>query len=205
MTERLEERCIISGLGQSDVGRRITKGVMELTLDAVIEAITDAGLQPAYIDGVMSWPGAITRNDSLAPSGPGGSGPGPHAVIDALRLEPTWYYGGPETPGMFAAVIHACMAVATGMCRHVVVYRALNEATAWRTVTDRVSADAAGVTGPDAVDAAVRGAVRPDLDGHVGDPPHARVRGRRASRWRRSPSTRGATPSATRRPCCRAT
>jgi acetyl-CoA C-acetyltransferase len=69
-------------------------------------------------------------------------------VIDALRLQPTWYYGGPETPGMFAAVIHACMAVATGMCRHVVVYRALNEATAWRTVTDRVSTDAAGVTGP---------------------------------------------------------
>ena len=87
----------------------------------------------------MSWPGAVTRNDSLAPSGPGGSGPGPHAVIDALRLQPTWYYGGPETPGMFAAVIRACMAVATGMCRHVVVYRALNEATAWRTVTDRVA------------------------------------------------------------------
>ena len=92
---------------------------MDLTLDAVLEAIADAGLKPADIDGVMSWPGAITRNESLAPSGPGGSGPGPHAVIDALRLQPTWYYGGPETPGMFAAVIHACMAVATGMCRHV--------------------------------------------------------------------------------------
>ena len=148
MTERFEDRCIISGIGQSDVGRRVTKGVMALTLDAVLEAIADAGLKPADIDGVMSWPGAVTRNDSLAPSGPGGSGPGPHAVIDALRLQPTWYYGGPETPGMFAAVIHACMAVATGMCRHVVVYRALNEATAWRTVTDRVSTDAAGVTGP---------------------------------------------------------
>ena len=80
----------------------------------MLEAIADAGLKPADIDGVMSWPGAVTRNDSLAPSGPGGSGPGPHAVIDALRLQPTWYYGGPETPGMFAAVIRACMAVATG-------------------------------------------------------------------------------------------
>jgi acetyl-CoA acetyltransferase len=148
MTEHLEDRCIISGIGQSDVGRRLSKGVMDLTLDAVLEAIADAGLTPADIDGVMSWPGAITRNESLAPSGPGGSGPGPHAVIDALRLKPTWYYGGPETPGMFAAVIHACMAVATGMCRHVVVYRALNEATAWRTVTDRVATDTAGVTGP---------------------------------------------------------
>ena len=176
VTERFEDRCIVSGLGQSDVGRKMTKGVMDLTLDAVLEAIGDAGLKPADIDGVVSWPGAVTRNESLAPSGPGGSGPGPHAVIDALRLQPTWYYGGPETPGMFAAVIHACMAVATGMCRHVVVYRALNEATAWRTVTDRVSTDAAGRHGPTAVDAAVRGVLRPHVDGHVGDAPHARVR-----------------------------
>ena len=98
MSERLEDRCIVSGLGQSEVGRRMTKGVMELTLDAVLEAIADAGLKPADIDGIVSWPGAVTRNDSLAPSGPGGSGPGPHAVIDALRLQPTWYYGGPVTP-----------------------------------------------------------------------------------------------------------
>ena len=71
MTERFEDRCIISGIGQSDVGRRVTKGVMALTLDAVLEAIADAGLKPADIDGVMSWPGAVTRNDSLRPERPG--------------------------------------------------------------------------------------------------------------------------------------
>ena len=77
---------------------------------------------------------------------------------------------------MFAAVIHACMAVATGMCRHVLVYRALNEATAWRTVTDRVATDAGGVTGIDAVDPAVRRLLGAELDGAVRAPPHARVR-----------------------------
>jgi acetyl-CoA acetyltransferase len=145
---RLEDACIISGIGQSDVGRRITKGVLALTLDAALEAIADAGLRPTDIDGVVSWPGAVSRADGLAPSSPGSSGPGPHAVIDALRLNTKWHYGGPETPGMFAAVIHACMAVASGLCRHVLVYRALNEATAWRTVSERVSADASGVKGP---------------------------------------------------------
>ena len=144
---KFEDACIISGIGQSEVGRRVTKGVMALTLDAALEAIGDAGLKPADIDGVISWPGAISRAEGLAPASPGSSGPGPHAVIDALRLQPTWYYGGPETPGMFAAVIQACMAVATGMCRHVLVYRALNEATVWRTVTERVNTDAGGVTG----------------------------------------------------------
>src|SRR3954453_20064476 len=145
---KFEDACIISGIGQSEVGRRVEKGVMALTLDAALEAIGGAGLQPHDIDGVISWPGAVSRADGLAPSSPGSSGPGPHAVIDALRLQPTWYYGGPETPGMFAAVIHACMAVASGMSRHVGVSRALNEATAGRTGTARGHADAAGVTGP---------------------------------------------------------
>jgi acetyl-CoA acetyltransferase len=145
--ERFEERCIVSGIGQSEVGRRVEKGVMALTLDACLEAIGDAGLEPKDIDGVISWPGAISRAEGLAPPGPGSSGPGVHAVIDALRLHTTWHYGGPETPGMFAAVIHACMAVASGLCKHVLVYRALHEATAWRTATERVSTDLDGVAG----------------------------------------------------------
>ena len=147
MMERFEERCIISGIGQSEVGRRPTKGVMALTLDACLEAIADAGVTVADIDGVVSWPGAVSRAEGLAPPGPGSSGPGVHAVIDALRLQTNWHYGGPETPGMFAAVIHGCMAVATGLCRHVLVYRALNEATAWARSAERVSVDPDGVAG----------------------------------------------------------
>ena len=111
MTESLEQRCIISGIGQSEVGRRMTRGVMALTLDACLEAIADAGLTPADIDGVVSWPGAISRAEGLAPPGPGSSGPGVHAVIDALRLNTNWHYGGPETPGMLGVGhprMHGC-------------------------------------------------------------------------------------------------
>src|SRR5437764_13624815 len=102
MTKTLEQRCIISGIGQSQVGRRVTKGVLALTLDACLEAIADAGLKPADIDGVISWPGAVTRAEGLAPPGPGPSGPRPHAVIDALRPQTNWHPGGPRTPGMLA-------------------------------------------------------------------------------------------------------
>ena len=49
---KFEDACIISGIGQSEVGRRVEKGVMALTLDAALEAIGDAGLKPADIDGV---------------------------------------------------------------------------------------------------------------------------------------------------------
>ena len=205
MTARLEDGCIISGIGQSEVGRRVEKGVMALTLDAALEAIADAGLRPADIDGVVSWPGAVSRAEGLAPSSPGSSGPGPHAVIDALRLHPTWYYGGPETPGMFAAVIHACMAVATGMCRHVLVYRALNEATVWRTVTDRVEHRRRRRHRGDAVDAALRRVLGPELDGPLRHAAHARVRhdprAARGDRAQRPPQRR----SATRRPSCSGT
>lgn len=144
---RLEEECIISGIGQSDVGRKMNTPVMDLTLDACLLAIHDAGLTPTDIDGVISWPGAVSQAEGLAPASPGSSGPGVHAVMDALRIQPNWHYGGPETPGMFAAVIQACMAVASGMSRHVLVYRALNEATVWRQVTERVSSSEAGVEG----------------------------------------------------------
>jgi acetyl-CoA acetyltransferase len=147
VSDRFEQACIISGIGQSDVGRRLTRSIMALTLDAALEAIADAGLRPADVDGVVSWPGEISRAEGLAPPGPGSSGPGVHRVIDALRLRTNWHYAGPETPGMLASVIHACMAVASGMCRHVLVYRALNEATAWRRATERIAADAEGVTG----------------------------------------------------------
>lgn len=147
MTERFEERCIISGIGQSDVGRKLTRGVTALTLDACLEAIHDAGLKPGDIDGIVSWPGAVTRAEGLAPPGPGSSGPGVYTVMDALRLRPKWHIAGPEAPGMFAAVIEACLAVSSGLCRHVLVYRALGEATAWRQATERVSADLNAVTG----------------------------------------------------------
>jgi acetyl-CoA acetyltransferase len=145
--ERLEEQCIISGLGQSRTGRKMDIPVMALTLDACMEAITDAGLTPSDIDGVISWPGAVSRAEGLAPASPGSSGPGPHAIMDALRIQPTWHYGGPETPGMFAPIIQACMAVASGLSRHVLVYRALNEDSVWRKVTERVTSGDNGVEG----------------------------------------------------------
>ena len=74
---KFEDECIISGIGQSEVGRRVEKGVMALTLDAALEAIGDAGLVPADIDGVVSWPGAVSRADGLAPSSPGPPAPVP--------------------------------------------------------------------------------------------------------------------------------
>lgn len=119
----VERRAIISGIGQSDVGRRLNRSELDLTIDASLAAIADAGLTPADIDGLATYPGGIALV-------PGFSGPGTPAVQDALRLNLRWHSGGMEGPAQIQAVINAVMAVASGLARHVLVYRTVTEATA---------------------------------------------------------------------------
>ena len=50
--EIIERRAAITGVGQSDVGRRLFRDPLELTLDACLAAIDHAGLTVADIDGI---------------------------------------------------------------------------------------------------------------------------------------------------------
>lgn len=120
--EILERRACITGLGQSDVGRRLMRDPLELTLDACLAAIGDAGLRREDIDGLATYPGG---------GGPAGfSGASLTEVHDALRLDLAWYEGGMESPGQLGSVINACMAVACGLATHVLCFRSVWEATA---------------------------------------------------------------------------
>ena len=123
-TERLERRAVISGMAQSQIGRRLFRTDMDLTAEAALAAIADAGLRPDDIDGIASYPGAM----GAAP--PGFAGPGIMEVQDALGLSVDWHMAGPEGPAQIAPVIMASLAVAAGLARHVLVYRTVSEATA---------------------------------------------------------------------------
>ncbi len=118
-----EQRSVISGIGQSEVGRRLGRTGLELTLDASLEAIADAGLTPDDIDGIATYPGA-----NQGP--PGFSGPGTPEVQDALRLQVDWHSGGIEGAAQLAAVVNAVLAVGAGLARHVLVYRTVTESSA---------------------------------------------------------------------------
>ncbi len=120
---QFERRSIISGVGQSDVGRRLGRSGLDLTIDAALEAIADAGLTPADIDGIATYPGGGGG------AGPGFSGPGTPEVQDALRLEVGWHTGGIEGAAQLAAVVNAVLAVGAGLARHVLVYRTVTEST----------------------------------------------------------------------------
>jgi acetyl-CoA acetyltransferase len=121
MTE-FERRSIISGIGQSAVGRRLGRTGLDLTIEAALAAIADAGLEVADIDGLATYPGAGL-------GGAGFSGPGSPEVQDALRLELNWHAGGIEGPAQLAAVVQAVLAVGAGLARHVLVYRTVTEAS----------------------------------------------------------------------------
>ncbi len=124
MTATIGERStVVSGIGQSQVGRRIYRNPLELTLDACLAAIEDAGLTREDIDGLATYPGNLTVP-------PGFSGGGITEVQDALRLELNWFAGGMELPGQLGSVVNAITAIAAGLCDHVLCFRTVWEASA---------------------------------------------------------------------------
>ncbi|TDV72623.1 thiolase family protein [Pseudomonas sp. LP_7_YM] len=120
---RYEKDVAITGIGQSEVGRPSSKSAMRLTLDACLEAIADAGLTREDIDGVACWPGDNNNGDPFSPVGPS-------ALKSVLGLNVNWFGAGYEGPGPLAGVINGAMAIAAGLCRHVLVFRTITEASA---------------------------------------------------------------------------
>jgi acetyl-CoA acetyltransferase len=121
--DHIEQRCAISGIGQSDVGRRLGRDPLELTLDACLAAVDDAGLTVAEIDGLSTYPGALSPVRGF-------TGAGAYEVIDALRLDVDWYDSGLETSGQLGSVMKACLAVGAGMATHVLCFRSVWEGSA---------------------------------------------------------------------------
>ncbi|MGH9275159.1 MAG: thiolase C-terminal domain-containing protein [Acidimicrobiales bacterium] len=118
--DRFEHLAVLSGIGRSAIGRRLMIDPLSLTIDACLAAIEDAGLTLDDIDGLSTYPGAV---------GMGMSEGGVTAVEEALRLRPTWINGGGDLPGPGGSVIAAMLAVASGLCRHVLCFRTVWEST----------------------------------------------------------------------------
>jgi acetyl-CoA acetyltransferase len=115
--------AFITGVGQSEVGIGLTRHPLLLTLDAVKEALAEAGLGIAQIDGVSTYPGRAAGYLGFSPVGA-------DELIDALGIRATWYAGGGEITSQLGAVVAAAMAVRTGQARHVICFRTVYEAAA---------------------------------------------------------------------------
>ena len=124
--EPIERRAVISGVGQSDIGRRLGRSELDLTIEAAQAAIADAGLTRDDIDGLSTYPGMGVGTGGFA-------GPTSPEVQDAMGLSLNWHDGGGEGAGQMRAVISASLAVAAGLARHVLVYRTVTEGSAQGT------------------------------------------------------------------------
>jgi acetyl-CoA acetyltransferase len=115
-------RAVISGIGQSAVGRRLGRYGIDLAVEAVLLAVEDAGLGIDDIDGVASYPGPVMAEAGFA-------GAGTHDVRDTLGIRTRWFNSGLETPGQLGPVMYAAAAVACGLADHVVCFRSVFEST----------------------------------------------------------------------------
>ncbi|MEV7038474.1 OB-fold domain-containing protein [Amycolatopsis sp. NPDC051061] len=117
---KYEDRVALTGVGQSRVGRRLMVDPISLTVDACLAAVADAGLDLDEIDGLSTYP-------AVSPTGM--SEGGITALSEALQLRPTWVNGGSEVPGQIGSITAGMLAVAAGLCRHVLCFRTVWESS----------------------------------------------------------------------------
>jgi acetyl-CoA acetyltransferase len=122
MKQYLEKTVAITGIGQSAISRKSSRSALELTLDACLAAIEDAGLSPADIDGCCTWPGRTDEDFGFGPVSTS-------EVKEALNLQLNWFSGGREAPGQLGAAFSAMGGIALGVANHVLVFRTVLEGT----------------------------------------------------------------------------
>jgi acetyl-CoA acetyltransferase len=117
-----EKTVAISGIGQSAITRGTTRSALDLTLDACLAAIEDAGLRIEDINGCCTWPGRVDNDPGFGPVSTSD-------VKEALNLQLNWFSGAKEAPGQLGAAFSAIAAIAAGIAKHVIVFRTVYEAT----------------------------------------------------------------------------
>lgn len=132
--------AFITGIGQSEVGIRLERHPLLLTIDAIREALGDSGLTLADIDGISTYPGRSAQPPGFSPVGT-------DDVIEALRLKVRWYNGGFEITSQLGAVVEAVGAVMSGQARHVLCFRTVYEAAALSRPDDYPRPDPSRIDG----------------------------------------------------------
>lgn len=132
MTQPFEKSVAITGIAQSRLYRKPTVYPFNLAVDACLGAIADAGLTPADIDGVATWPAAQVG------VGHGNAAASTTDIKNNLGLKLNWFVSG-HGPAQYASIINAIGAIAAGYCTHVLCYRA--EGERWVPTYGRAYAD----------------------------------------------------------------
>jgi len=115
----LRNKAAIVGLGATEFSKDSGRTEIQLGVEAIMSALNDAGIDPADVDGMATY--TMDNNPEIEL----------HRLIGGRELKffSRAHYGGGAA---CAPVMHAAMAVATGVAEVVVVYRAMNERSGFR-------------------------------------------------------------------------
>jgi len=114
MPTTLKDEAAIVGIGQTEFSKNSGRSELQLACEAVKAALDDAGLEPSDVDGMTTF--TMDQNDEIEVA----RGVGLGDITFYSRIP----YGGGAAVGV---IQQAAMAVATGVAKTVVVYRAFNE------------------------------------------------------------------------------
>ena len=108
------DRAAIAGIGATEFSKDSGRSELRLAVEAIGAALEDAGLRPEDVDGMATF--TMDNNPEIEVNRSLGGGD--------LRFFSRTHYGGGAA---CAPILHAAMAVATGVAEVVVCYRAMNE------------------------------------------------------------------------------
>jgi acetyl-CoA acetyltransferase len=110
----LAGKAAIAGIGATEFSKDSGRSELQLAAECVLDALRDAGLSAADVDGLVTY--TQDTNSEIAVARELG--------VPELRFFSRVEYGGGAACG---TVLQAAMAVATGLAEVVVCYRAFNE------------------------------------------------------------------------------
>ena len=119
-----EVKACITGVGMSAIGRNTGKTALELTLDAIMQALDHAGLKVSDINGICATPG-MSQSPGMAPVMV-------REVKNLLGIELNFFGSTQEGPGQLSAIMNPAMWVTCGMARHVICFRTATQYSAMR-------------------------------------------------------------------------
>src|SRR5947209_3876793 len=116
---RLPGAAAIAGIGQTEFSQESGRSELQLACEAVSSALDDAGVSPGEVDGMVTFTMDSSDEIDIARN----------VGIGDLSFFSRVHHGGGAAAG---TVVHAAMAVATGVADVVVCWRAFNERSGMR-------------------------------------------------------------------------